>query len=725
MCETTETNRANQHLRRLLKRVLQAALICLALLFAAPSLPGRTGRLVTLEAQAANYSTINCRLTASNRITVTANVSAKNVKKIKGKKVYLLMLYTGKSTATKAKVVAKAKKSTRMNLVVKKSSTTIRTMIQNRFALAQKSGGKYKLISAPKYVVNPGLIAAHRYAFPTTLSKKGLQVKATMMEDVEELNVQHSVVNMVLTDLIATRAESNDASSIAYRYNGKTYWYRRNVVAAYDSQISKMTGYGTLINAVLLLRYRSDLKSLIPSKGRKTGHSYYAWNVNDKNARQTLEAAVSFLANRYSPANGQYGRVSGWIVGNEVDNYGEWNYAGKLSISKYAKLYADTFRMVYNSVTSVYANARVYISLDCVWNMKRKNAFTARDTLTRVVKYINADGAINWNLAYHPYNMPLTDPYAWKTSSSLASAALTSPVITMKNLTVLTNFIRSNYGSSHRVILSEQGFTSKVRTTNDRSIAQAASIAYSYYLTETNDMVDSFIMNRQVDHMVEVNQGLSLGLWTTSGTEWASEKKDSWSVFKYMDTNLAEKVTTTVLWLVGTNNWANVVPGYSASSMAKINITQGQLTPVQNYALKGRLPGKWTGYGAVEAEASNSATTAVSRHENGANSNRPFGFAQNFNNLNLAGTPVLATTVTPVGANGNVTIMIRAYAGKKNVYECSKSVPSGRATKLAVSLGSFGGIRNISRIEIMGTCPKGWKGNSTLTITDTGVTVVS
>ncbi len=719
MCETTGNLREHQHVYSMLRRVLLSLGILLVVMLAMPN------RYVTIEAQAANYGTINCRLSDATRIVATANVSAKNLKKIKGKKVYLLMLYTGKSNATKAKVVAKANKKSAMTLVVKKSKGTIRTMIQNRFALAMKSGRKYKLISAPKYVVNPGLIAANNYAFPTTLSKKGLQAQATMMEDVEELNVQHSVVNMVLTDMIAASGENNSGSSIAYRYNGKTYWYRRSVVSGFDSQIKKMTGYGTLINAVLLVRYRADLKNLLPSKARKAGHNFYAWNVSDKNARQTLEAAVSFLANRYSPANSQYGRVSGWIVGNEVANYNDWNYAGKLSLSKYAKLYADTFRMVYNAVTSVYANARVYISLDCVWNMKRQNAFTSREMLTKVVQYLNAEGAINWNLAYHPYNMPLTDPYAWNTSDSLATSALTSPVITMKNLTVLTNFIRTNYGSSHRVILSEQGFTSKIRTTNDRSIAQAASIAYSYYLTETNDMVDSFIMNRHVDHMVEVKQGLSLGLWTTSGTEWASEKKDSWNIFKYMDTNLSEKVTSTVLWLVGTNNWANVVPGYSASTMAKINITQGQLTPVQNYALKGRLPGKWTGFGAVSSEPSNSATTAVSHHENGANSNRPFGFAQNFNNLNLSASPVLATTVTPVGAAGTVTIMIRVYAGKKNVYECTQNVASGRATKLAVSLSSFGGIRNISRIEIMATSSRGWKGKSTLTIADTGVTVVS
>ena len=81
-----------------------------------------------------------------------------------------------------------------------------------------------------------------------------------------------------------------------------------------------------------------------------------------------LQATLNFLANRYSTTNGKYGRIVNWIVGNEVNNYWTYNYAGSKNLNQYAKVYADQFRLAYNALTSVYSNARVYISLDHLWN---------------------------------------------------------------------------------------------------------------------------------------------------------------------------------------------------------------------------------------------------------------------------------------------------------------------------------------------------------------------
>lgn len=127
---------------------------------------------------------------------------------------------------------------------------------------------------------------------------------------------------------------------------------------------------------------------------------------------------------------------------------------------------------------------------------------------------LKSQGNIRWNLAYHPYSSPLTEPKFWLNTNGQLTDSLSSPVINMGNIHVLTKYIRKKYGSNTRIILSEQGYTSRKWGT-DVQQAQSAAIAYSYYLTESESMIDSFIMNRHVDHNVEVAHGLSLGLWTT------------------------------------------------------------------------------------------------------------------------------------------------------------------------------------------------------------------
>ena len=189
-----------------------------------------------------------------------------------------------------------------------------------------------------------------------------------MLEDAEELNVHHSVLNIVLSDLIASASQKNTFDSLPYKYQGTTYWFRKGMVSEYDRQLTALQKTNTIVSAILLLQWRDDLTYLIYPSGRETGHAYYAWNTSNASARKQLQAAISFLASRYSTSAAKNGRIVNWIVGNEVNDYGVYNYAGKKTLKQYAKIYANAFRLTYNTVTSIYANARVYISLNHLWN---------------------------------------------------------------------------------------------------------------------------------------------------------------------------------------------------------------------------------------------------------------------------------------------------------------------------------------------------------------------
>ena len=55
------------------------------------------------------------------------------------------------------------------------------------------------------------------------------------------------------------------------------------------------------------------------------------------------------------------------------------------TLNQYAKIYADQFRLAYNTLTSVYSNARVYISLDHLWNTNNvSGTFASRKMLDTV-----------------------------------------------------------------------------------------------------------------------------------------------------------------------------------------------------------------------------------------------------------------------------------------------------------------------------------------------------
>lgn len=656
-----------------------------------------------------------CVLRSASRLQVTAECEPDS---ISGKNCYLFALpFDGGRITPGEKPLARIRKSDVMKFSVRVPKDKRQELLYAQFVIAQKRSGKYAVISNAGYITNPGKTAKSRYAFPQASSKKGLQVASSMVEDAVELNVRHSTLNIDLGYLLAVGGRRNSSDAIPYQYRGTTYWMDRRVIADYDRQLQALRVSDTVVSAVLLLSYRAGNTGLIHPKARKRGYPYYAWNLTSEKARQTFQAALTFLAERYSTKNSEYARIVNWIVGNEVESPKHWNYSGKMKLQAYAAQYAKQFRLVYTAVTSVYANARVYISLSHLWNANPHDSFTARETLEAFVQALGAQGYIPWNLAYHPYSSPLTEPKFWENKNGMVTAALTSPVINMGNLSVLTGYIRSTYGSSTRVILSEQGFTSRQKKKNVEA-EQAAAIAYSYLITEADDMVDSFIMNRHVDHKTEVKTGLNLGLWTTSSTEWADRKKSSWTVFKYMDTSLSEKATDAALPVINITKWSDVIEGYSPALYEKVDLTEGSLQIVSRYKKGRKIPGRWKSYGAAgKISAQNSVYAVV--HDTKRNPHSLWGFTQAFRRgLNMEKRPVLGTTLEISGARRrNALVKMRFYSGNSEC-ELSQVIPCGKRVCLCADLSGWAFRGKISRIIITAEpVSGGWKKGAEMKMT--------
>ena len=79
---------------------------------------------------------------------------------------------------------------------------------------------------------------------------------------------------------------------------------------------------------------------------------------------------------------------------------------------------------------------------------------------------------MDWELAYHPYSIPMVEPEFWNDAETgLIKNNASSPVVNMINLNVLTDYLQQpqflmRSGKPRHVILSEQGFTSPVSYTH-------------------------------------------------------------------------------------------------------------------------------------------------------------------------------------------------------------------------------------------------------------------
>ncbi len=333
-----------------------------------------------------------------------------------------------------------------------------------------------------------------------------------------------------------------DNPSVPYTYNGKTYYF--NSLDYYKSVVRECNANNVSVTVQMLLNWPEGHEDLINEGARVPGKLFYSWNIYSNSAREKMEAMFCYLGMVFSQKDCY---VSNWILGNEVNHPSGWNYAGNMSKDIYFETYAYVFRSLYYAIRSQYANAHIFICTDNYWSPSSSRRFSARQTITYFVEHLNAiQKGLKWNLAYHAYSFPLTYTRVWKGYG--ITNDINTPSVTMKNLQVLTNYIKKNYGSSVRIILSEQGYVS-----NESETLQAA-LAYSYYIVACNPMIDAFIIRSYVDDPAEVASGYHMGI----------EGKEAFEMFKYVDTSKSTRYTNRYLSVIGGSSWKKLVPGYKA-----------------------------------------------------------------------------------------------------------------------------------------------------------------
>lgn len=434
--------------------------------------------------------------------------------------------------------------------------------LYSAFVPAVKVGSRYVMISDRRYLENPEIVAEDQSP-ALNPGKKGLRVDPNLLDDALSLNIKHAGV-----DIPTQRFFGN---GIYYTYENKTYKINKELIDQLDAEVKRLSDSGVAVTAILLNAWNDTVSELNPMGVKelpKNQAMYYGFNVESEGGFRAVKAMASFLAKRYNGRQG-HGKITNWVVGNEINNQ-YWNYMGDLDVSAYTVKFQRAFRVFYTAMKSVSANDNVMFSIDHYWNMLPEAApvgkYKGKDILLAFHNYETIEGYMDYGLALHPYPYPMTSPNFWDDDKTgKVNDTMDSPVVNFKNLHVITDFMqmdsmRNQKGQVRKIFLTEEGFTS-TQGGKDKSIDQAAAVAYSYFIADNNPYITAYLMSRQEDSVDETKNGLAFGLSKIVNNKLVPKRAHE--VFKYIDNASATEGTADFARaVIGIDSWDQLIPGF-------------------------------------------------------------------------------------------------------------------------------------------------------------------
>jgi hypothetical protein len=466
----------------------------------------------------------SCQIQGSD---VVVNISASSIPGSDDGKYYLYSEEVYQD-GTVGNIVATADIGATATLVCPLNFYGADSNLSKKFLVAVKSGGAMQQVSDEHYITNPEAIATRTVA-RNDHGMKGILPNDANAETFKDLGIAQMVYNLYMGDIVGPAPDPS--RTIAFEYNGVPYQFNGVALDQYDGFVNWCRANNFQLTMTILNNKTEAGADLIHPLSRDAHVCPgYAMNTDEDAGTQHLKAIASFLAQRYS--GGAYGTVDNWVVGNEVNARTEWYYMNSTNLELNVNEYVKAFRIFYNEIKAVNANARVYTSFDQEWNRKSNpGCFLSKEYMDRFNYYILREGNIDWSLSVHPYNAPLFDPYAWKQQSQYVNTSLSTPYITMENVYILTDYMcqpsmLAPNGKVRDISLTEIGYTSSFGED-----VQAASLTYAYVMAENNPYISSFILFRETDDAHEMESHIAQGLKNLDGS-----KKMSYDFYKNLGT---------------------------------------------------------------------------------------------------------------------------------------------------------------------------------------------
>ncbi len=521
-----------------MKRILAGAMVAVTMTVAAKSAVVTSGyKGAVAEAAGRPVSITSCTIQGDN---VVVNVSCKSVPSSSDGKFYLYSDEVYQDGCV-GKIVAETAAGTNATFTFPLNYYSAESNLSKKFLVAVKSGSMVQ-VSDEHYITNPEAKASKTVA-RNDHGMKGILPNSADAATFKDLGISQMVYNLYMGDIVGPGDGSN---VVPFSYNGVDYQFNGAALAQYDGFVRWCSINNFQLTMTILNNKTEAAADLIHPLSRDAHVCPgYAMNTDEDGGTQHLKAIAAFLAQRYS--GGAYGTVDNWVIGNEVNARTEWYYLNSTNIELNVSEYVKAFRIFYNEIKAVNANARVYTSFDQEWNRKSNpGCFLSKEYLDRFNYYMNREGNVDWSLSVHPYNAPLFDPYAWKQQSQYVNTSLSTPYITMENVYILTDYMcQASFlnpaGQVRNISLSEIGYTSSFGED-----AQLASIVYAYTMAENNPYISSFILFRETDDAHEMESHIAQGLKNLDGS-----KKMSYDAYKNLGTANAAAVRAQASQIIG------------------------------------------------------------------------------------------------------------------------------------------------------------------------------
>jgi hypothetical protein len=370
-------------------------------------------------------------------------------------------------------------------------------------------------------------------------------------EDCEILGIEHSHLNINLPALMMVK---EDDDSISFTYDAKTYYFCSEAVQKVDETLLEYWKYGISCTAVLL-----NAPKLFDSRNEKALldkviHPDFEWDVPDayisafavekEESCGYFRAFIAFLSERYMRDDAKYGRITGFIISNEVNSQCVWGNAGSKPVEVYVKEYAKALREAWLVSHKYWEHVQIYISLDHHWTegfrpQDTLRAYGGKDVLDLVNKYVKEQGDFGWGVAYHPYPEALNYPDFY--NDRIPTFCFDTRIITFKNIEVLGAYLGQDEflynGQKRSVIFSEQGFNARSRGFVEDQ--QAAAYILAYQKMKKMPQVQWMTHHAYLDNPHEF--GLHLGIRERKENGKPGRKRPIYRAIKAMGTPDEEK----------------------------------------------------------------------------------------------------------------------------------------------------------------------------------------
>ncbi|MCR5770855.1 MAG: hypothetical protein K6G87_06430 [Butyrivibrio sp.] len=370
-------------------------------------------------------------------------------------------------------------------------------------------------------------------------------------EDCEILGIEHSHINI---NLPALMMEKKDEDCFVFPYKGKDYYFCKEAVKKVDDQLLTYWKYGiactaVLLNAPKLFDSRQE-KALL----KKVIHPDFEWDVQDAfisafpmkstESKGYFEAFIAFLSNRYMSDKAEYGRLTGFIISNEVNSQCVWGNAGSKPVEVYTKEYTEAVKAAFDVAREYWEYAQIYISLDHHWTegfrpFDTNRCYGGKYVLDFVNKYAKEMGDFEWGVAYHPYPEALNYPDFY--NDRIPTFYFDTRIITFKNIEVLDAYLGQEEflykGKKRNIVFSEQGFNARSKGFVEKQCA--ASYVLAYQKMKKLSEVQWMTHHAYLDNPHEF--GLHLGIREVKADGSPGRKRPIYKVIRAMGTDEEQK----------------------------------------------------------------------------------------------------------------------------------------------------------------------------------------